>query len=102
MYIHSHTTPKHTILNIYTPHNAIYKHYQPHQRMTFLHRDGELGATPDTTITRRDEERDDQQPTMDDTRRDGTRRDEELTPTEPHKCAYIHWERSQANREMGT
>ena len=33
---------------------------------------------------------------------DETGRDEELTPTEPHKCAYIHWERSQSNREMGT
>ena len=32
---------------------------------------------------------------------DGTK-DEELTQTEPHKCAFIHWGKSQSNQELGT
>ena len=28
--------------------------------------------------------------------------DEELTNTEPHECAFIHWGKSQSTRELGT
>ena len=56
----------------------------------------------DSTMTTRElgatHRQDDQQ----DETKNETRRDEELTPTEPHKCAYIHWERSQSNWELGT
>ena len=54
-------------------HNAIYKQYQPHQRITFLHRDGELGAIPDTNHYKTNVGR---RPTKDDTGRPNMTRDE--------------------------
>ena len=62
-----------------------------------MRQDGELGATPDNGPSK--DERGTRRPTKDDKRRT---RDEELTTTEPHKCAYIHWGNLQSNREQGT
>ena len=64
-------------------------------------RDGELGATSDNGPTKDEKRRDETTNKDDDETQDGTTRDEELTTIEPHKCTYIHWERSQSNRELG-